>query len=445
MLGSVLGGLFGGEDQKDVDAIVQQMIDQYSGIVGPDLAKAIVYTAYQQGGNLTPEQLSSLPIEAQEAILLKERPEARARQEQQLSALEQLAATGLGPQELLAMETARRRAGQEAQARQQSLLQKYQQMGQGGSTASLMAQLQAGQQTSQDEMLANMQAAAMAAENRRSAIQAAMSGASQLRQQDLAVDQSNVEAKRQRQMFDIQNSINRQQTNAQMAQQANIMNLQRQQQIMDMNNKMANEEAYRRNYLAPQQMFQNQMALAQARAGALGTKATLAQQQNQAAAQSMSSAITGFGQLGMGIGQLQLGQDYLAKMGGNALANTAANAGANVAANIGANVAGAAAANFAGGAPGIRGRGAGPLTFENNFQQAPNATFSMPSFGGPVYQPQYTLGQSPLSFAGGPPRAAQNMPMASMVNIPPRPNVNFGQSNYMNPWAMPQYSSNPWY
>jgi len=297
---NVLGNLlFGGGDSEAQMAAINKALAQFEGIVPPDLAKSIVYTAYQQGGTLTPQQLSSLPIEAQEVIQLQERPEMRRRQEAQLSALESLARTGMGPQERLAMEESRLRAAQEAQSRQQGLLQKYQEMGRLGDTGSLMAQLQGQQQSSQDEMLGNMRAAAMAAENRRAAIQQAMSGAERMRQQDLGVDQSNIEARRQRQEFDVRNAIARQQYNAQSAQQANMMNLQRQQQIMDMNIKQQNDEAYRRGYLAPQQMYANQMGLAQARAGAYLGKGQAEGQRAAAQAQGVRDIFGGLSQAGM--------------------------------------------------------------------------------------------------------------------------------------------------
>jgi chorismate mutase len=119
------------------------------------------------------------------------------------------------------------------------------------------------------------------------------------------VEQSNVEAKRQRQIFDIQNALARQQANAQMAQQSNIYNLQRQQEVMDRNIQQANQEALRRNYLAPQQMFQNQMAQAQARAGLYGQRAGLAQSQGQAQAQGIANMFGGIASAASGYAGMQ--------------------------------------------------------------------------------------------------------------------------------------------
>lgn len=301
----LLGGLFGLGGDGGASEYIQKAAGLFDGIVPPDLAQAIAYQMYEQGGALTPQQLSALPIEAQEVIKLQEKPEMRQRQEAQLSALESLARTGMGPQEKLAMEEARLRAAQEAQARNQGLLQKFQQMGQGGasSTQALMAQLQAGQDTAQNEMLANMKAAAMAAENRRAAIQQAMAGAEAMRGRDLTVEQYNIDAARERQKFDIQNAIARQQFNARSAQEANLENLRRQQSIMDKNIGQSNQEIYRRQYLAPQQMYQNQMELARQRAGIYGQQANLAQNQAQARAQGWGNIFGGIGNLASGYGK----------------------------------------------------------------------------------------------------------------------------------------------
>ena len=297
-----LGGFFTGNDSEQY---LDMAMKQYEGIVPPDLAREIVYTQLMQGGTLTPEQLSRLPEEAQQVVLLQENPEMRQKQAAQLQAMEQLASTGMGAQERFALEQSRLKAAQDAQARMQGIMQQYAQMGRGGGPAAMLAQVQGLQQTEQNEYMANLQAAAMAAENRRSAIQAAMSGASQLRQQDLGVEESNVQAMRQRQLFDIQNAMARQQWNAQAAQQANMMNLQRQQQVMDRNIQMGNEELRRRMYEAPMEMFRNQMMLAQGKAGVYQNRANIEQQQAAAAGQNWANLGSGIAGIGTAMQQQQ--------------------------------------------------------------------------------------------------------------------------------------------
>lgn len=390
-IGSFAGGMLGSlfDESPDVQAMIDEMARLYEGIVPPDLAKAIVYAQYKQGGTLTPQQLSQLPEEVQAAVQLRESPEMRQRQQVQLQQMEQLAQTGMGPQELLALEQSRRAAASDAQARFKSILQQYQQMGQAGGGASLAASLQAAQSADDREAMANMQAAAMAAENRRNAIQQAFSAASGMRQQDLQVNQYNTENLRQKQIFDIQNAINRQQLNAQYANQANVYNLERQQQVMDMNLRQYNQELYRQQFLAPQQMFSNQMALAQAKAGVIATKANLAQQQAMAQSQADMNFMSGLAQMGMGYSQYQQNKDLM---------------------------------NMYGAKEGLVRDQAG-----NWMKQAA------------VPAAQTGLSAEAQAYNNLP----DYIPPASAVSIPQRPMVNMGPSSYAQPWMTPQYSMMP--
>ncbi len=138
-----LGSIFGGSN--DADQYIQKALEQYEGIIPPDLAEAIVYTQFQQGGQLTPEQLSALPIEAQKAVQIVESPEMRQKQEVQRQNLEQLARTGMGPQELLALEKVRRTTASDAQSRLKSLMAKRQEMGQVSGGDTLASALQSNQ------------------------------------------------------------------------------------------------------------------------------------------------------------------------------------------------------------------------------------------------------------------------------------------------------------
>ena len=322
-IGAGIGGLLGliggaSEDQTDPAELMRQAGAQFQGVSTPDILKAIAYQQYQSSGALTPQQLSQLPIEQQAAIQLQENPEMRQKQMAQLQAMQQLAQTGMGPQERLAMAEATQRAGQESQARNAAILNQFQQRGQAGGGGALAAMLSGQQQTSQNEMMANLQAAAQAAQTRQSAIAQAMQGASGLRAQDLGVQESNVAAQRQRQLFDIQNQMARQQANAQYANQANLYNLQNQQNIMNQNAQQANQELYRQGYLAPQQQFQNQMSLAAGKAGIYGQQANLAQQQNQAQAQNWANLAGS----GMQLGAYGMKYGPMINLGGNSALNS---------------------------------------------------------------------------------------------------------------------------
>jgi len=290
-LGSVLGG------SNDADKYIEQALKQYEGLVPPDLAEAIVYTQFQQGGQLTPEQLSALPIEAQKAVQIVESPEMRQKQEVQRQNLEQLARTGMGPQELLALEKVRRTTASDAQSRLQSLMGKYEQMGQAGGGASLAAALQSNQAADDQASMQAMQAASMAAENRRGAIKQAYDAASGMRAADLDVNKANVENERQKQMFDIQNAVNRQKINAENRAAAQRYNIARQQETSDKNIAQQNAEALRRGYTAKKDMWENQFNLAKAKAGAYSGRAEIEQQRGEARAKNWMDLGTGGAQI----------------------------------------------------------------------------------------------------------------------------------------------------
>jgi len=287
-LGGAIGGLF---DSDDSEIWIKKALEQYEGLVPPDLAKAIVYTQFQQGGQLTPQQLQSLPIEAHEVVKIVESPEMRQKQEVQRQALEQLSRTGMGPQELLALEKVRRTSASDAQARLQSLMGKYQQMGQAGGGASLAAALESGQAADDRAAMEAMEVAAQSARNRREAIQQAYNAASGMRASDLSVLERNAENQRRKQEFDIQNALNRQQWNARAREEANRFNIGRQQEILDKNVAQQNAELLRRYHTAPQLMYQNQFNLAQAKANAYGGRADIERQRAQAQAENWQNLI----------------------------------------------------------------------------------------------------------------------------------------------------------
>lgn len=298
---SLIPALFGGDDGSQY---LQQQLQQYEGIIPPDLAKAIVYTQFQQGGQLTPEQISSLPIEAQEAIKLVESPEMRQKQEVQRQNLEQLARTGMGPQELLALEKVRRTTAADAQSQLKSLMGKYAQMGQAGGGASLAAALESGQGASDRAAMEAMTASAQAAENRRAAIKGAMDAASSMRATDLSVAERNVENERRKQEFDTSNQLARQQWNAKAREEANRYNIARQQDVMDRNIGQQNAELLRQRN-AQNQMFANQMQLADAKARAYGGQASAARDRSASQAQNWSNIFGGISSLASSYGQYQ--------------------------------------------------------------------------------------------------------------------------------------------
>ncbi len=306
LAGGVIGGGIGLMQPDDVDP--GQYLDQiqklYENQETPDLSKAIALQQYLQGGQLSPEQLSKLQEEYAPVNQIEENPELIQKQKLLGSLYEQLSQTGMGPQERLELEQARINSSGDAQARNASLMQKFQQMGQGPTSgASLAAQLSSNQAADQDSYMQNLQAAASAAENRQRALANYASQLQGMRGQDAAVASANVNAKNQARNFDIQNSMARQNQNAANRTNANVFNLNNQNVTNKLNTQQYNQEQLRQKWEAPQQMFNNEMQLLGARSGALMQQANQANNNNQANAQNFASIMSGLNQAGQGIGQ----------------------------------------------------------------------------------------------------------------------------------------------
>jgi len=303
-IGSFLGGAIGGLfDSDESQEYMQKALEQYEGLIPPDLAKAIIYTQYQQGGQLTPEQMQSLPIEAQKAIQIVESPEMRQKQEVQRQNLEQLARTGMGPQELLALEKVRRTTASDAQARLKSLMAKRQEMGQVSGGDTLASALQINQAADDRAAMDAMQASSMAAENRRSAIKQAYDAATGMRNTDLDVTKANAENERAKQQFDIQNAFTRQRENAAARERAQRANVERQQNVIDKNIAQQNAELRRRSYEAPQLMWENQMGLAKAKSDIYSNQSKNEIDRAKADAENWKNIASGIGDIGGGFTQ----------------------------------------------------------------------------------------------------------------------------------------------
>jgi hypothetical protein len=201
----------------------------------------------------------------------------------QMAALEDvsgLAKTGLGAEDIAALNQIRRQAAGMAQAQKATTLQQMQERGLGDSGASLVAQLQAGQAASDMAAQQGDRLAAEAAAARRQALGQQASMASQMSQQQLALAGQKASAADVINQF---NTQNRQNVAAQnLAARQNIAN----QQAATKNQ----QELYNKGLI--QQQFQNQMAKA---TGVTGQQANLAQQYagQAGAAQQAQQAQTG--------------------------------------------------------------------------------------------------------------------------------------------------------
>ena len=303
----IVGGLIGQEQARGArsaaDKAREQALAQYANLEVPDIkSQELLLQEYALTGQMTPEleMLLQQNPTAMENISID--PRLRA---EQMSALEQMSGLAEGkmnPADAAAFELARRQSAAEAQAKEGQILQNMQQRGQGGSGAELMARLQSNQsgadrlQQAELEQAKAMQNARMAALTQ----QANMSG--QLRTQDYGEQSNLAKAKDLINQFNTQNAQGVQQRNVGTKNNAQLTNLQNQQNNANMNTDLRNKQQIsNKNLIADQ--YQRQLQLAAAKAGQYQAQAQ--NNDNRAAqtagmwaggGQGVGSIISAFGQ-----------------------------------------------------------------------------------------------------------------------------------------------------
>lgn len=274
-LGGVLGGLFSGGDRDKAMAATQEALEIARNVgAGPDLTQEILYRQFQEAGMLTPEVETAIQLHTDKERVLQENPEMRREQTAGLAALKKLSQTGLGLEDMAALNKARNMAGQDAQANINAIRQNFQQRGQGGTGAELMAQLAASQQGAQQAADQNIAIAGNAAAARRDALIRMLDASSGIRNQDVATERFNVENLTGLDKFRDQNSLARQERNIGRLNDAQRFNLQRAQNVSDKNVGQYNDERLRQMN-AKQVMHENKIKQAQLMGQALTGQANV--------------------------------------------------------------------------------------------------------------------------------------------------------------------------
>ena len=279
----------------------------------PDIQKRIVFQQYMSAGDLSPESLQKTLEEHVPPTILKEELEQKSKQEAALNALEQISKTGLGAQDRLALEQARRQAAQDSQARIASIASQMEQRGMSGAGQELATMLQAGQAADDRQAMENLQIAANAASNRQNALKDLFSSRSQMRAADLDVNKYNVGVQNEAQRFRTQNEMNRDLQNKQWIMQANMQNLQNKQQLQNANVEQHNKEQQRLGHDAKIAQYNMEMAKRQALAGLQAGQAQQKQQQAQSTAQNWSTIGGGAANMLGGLAQMQNANDLADK------------------------------------------------------------------------------------------------------------------------------------
>lgn len=292
----LLGGLLSDDGSDEAAAKLKQAEDLINSLEIPEIDKAIALQQFQQLGTFSPELLEKIELEADKKTTLREDPQNRANQQMAINALKELSQTGMSAIDRAQMAEMRSQVAQDLQAKNAQIAQEAQMRGQSGGGQELAQKLMSSQAGAQQASKDAMQQAAAAAQARQNALAQFGSMAGQVRSADVGTQQFNIQNEVQRQRFLDQNSLARQQANISATNQARMMNLQRQQQIGDMNVQAANQELARQRQ-AQYQKFQADLAKKSAIANIYGKQASLALGQAESEAENMKSIFSGVGQL----------------------------------------------------------------------------------------------------------------------------------------------------
>lgn len=274
----VVGGLIGmdqaNKNRDAANSARQAALEQYANINLPSIEQQkLNLQDYQNAGSMTPEmeQLISMGPSAMEGISLD--PQTRA---MQLQALEQMSGMAQGQVtngDTAGFEIAKRDAQAQDQAKTGQILQDMQQRGQGGSGAELLARLKLSQNSADRLQQADLEQAKQMQAARIAALQNQSNMASGLHSQDYGEASNTAKARDAIAQFNAQNAQNVTGRNTGAKNNAQASNLQNLQNTANMNVQNQNNQQIANKGLL-QQQYNNQMGMANAKAGQYGNQAS---------------------------------------------------------------------------------------------------------------------------------------------------------------------------
>lgn len=306
---SILGGLAGQEasrsQARDAKKMMQRALAEYSGINLPDInQQKLLLEELKNAGQLTPEleQAILLGPSAMEQVSVD--PRLKQQQMDALKMLAGVAESGMTPADQAAFELARKSAAAENQAMQGQILQQMQARGQGGSGAELIARLKGSQSAAEAMQDAQLKQAQAIQAARMQAMSQVGDLSSKVRQQEFGEQSDVARARDLANQFNVQNQTAAQRANVAARNLAQAQNLQNQQNIMNQNVDLRNKQQQFNKGLL-QQQFQNQLSLAQGRAGALTGQSKFLQDQAANTAGMYAGIGQGVGTMFGGLAQSQ--------------------------------------------------------------------------------------------------------------------------------------------
>lgn len=297
---SIIGAAQAGSQRDAAAQAIQTAINEIQATgTPPDLASPILIKHLQDAGVYTPQMQQIISAGPSKEAQTQMDPAIKQAQMQALQLIQQRGQTGLGPQDIAALNQVKNQVAQDTEGKRQQIIQNMQSRGLGGSGAELAAALQGAQSGSNQESQQGLQIAGQASQNALQALAASGNLGTQLQQQGINLGLSTGSAADQMQRFNVANQMATQQQNTQAANQGQLYNLGVGQQ--DISNQ--NAELYRQA-AAKQQAYQDALQkagmLANAQMGQANFTAGTAAQTGQAA-QNVGS---GIGQAASGISSL---------------------------------------------------------------------------------------------------------------------------------------------
>lgn len=269
VIGSIAGNLLGGNDRSDADNKRNQALAQYLGISVPDVEKMKLQLDQQVAvGQIDPELQALFEQAPSEYENINLDPRLRAQQMQALESIAGIAGSGLSQADAAAFEMAKREAASYDQAKQAQILQEMQSRGQGSSGNELIAKMKSSQSAADRLQQAGLEQAKLQQQARLQALQQQAGMASQLRQQDYSEAANKAQAQDAISRFNTQAKQNQNSSNVGIKNNAQVANLNNQQQISNNNVGIRNNQQIANKNLI-QQDYQNRMNLASAKANAL--------------------------------------------------------------------------------------------------------------------------------------------------------------------------------
>lgn len=265
---NILGGLFGSSeasgDREQAMRLQREALENLRNVNVPGAEELrIQLEKYQSAGQLAPEMQSVIQQGPSAMGGIAVDPRLKQAQMAALSKLQEVGAGGLRPEDVAAVERVQQQAAQQARAQDEAILQQMQQRGMGGAGAELAARLGSSQAAAGRALGGGLDVAGQASQRALQAIMQSGQLGGQVRGQEFGEEAQKAQAA---DIIARYNAMNAQQIQGASVGARNVAqagNLAQAQDIMNRNVAGSNvQQQY--NKQIPMQLFQAQMAKAQA-------------------------------------------------------------------------------------------------------------------------------------------------------------------------------------